>query len=337
MNKSLFTAILFSLGTSIYAAEPLCLAPIEASGVSPETQNSVPTLFKYYIDNQGKYQISSDNSACSKTVVLNVTKLGQATVVNAKLQGSDNKTIWTTQQKVLKEENIDKALSKVAELMNENSQGDSTAAATESSSTVYQSESAATPTATSAETAVQKEEQPKTPRTPNVYFGIGLGLTKFIGDEINEFTDFEPLTMYDFFFAYDSKFMITMLNLSINYKVNTITRERPQNESYYYNSSIDIETTYITWGFAFYYPILSGPITPYIGLGMSATNFDIEYDYEDDVSDNGLQAHIGGGILLNRHSRLNTWIHAEYFFNTYEPINHTFHGFSLLMRVSLGV
>lgn len=382
MNKKIFIPVFFSLAAYISAAEPLCLSPVEASGISAETQASIPSLFKNYVDSQGSYQIVAEG--CQKTASINVSKLGQATMVSAKIQDSENKPVWNHQVKILKEENMDKALAKLAEVMSSENQA-AAPAVEPAAESVAKAEPAAEPVAepvaeptpkpaaepvaaTPAPTPVAKApaKQPaaqpvaapapavyeaapaaepapaKKPRIPNLYFGVGLGLTKFIGDEINAFTDYEPLTSYDFFFAYDSKYTITMLTLNISHKVNTVDRNNKVNNGdyYYYNYDKyeDITTDYIAWGFSFYYPILSGPIAPYIGVGMSATTFDIDYEYNsDEIRDNGLQAHIGGGILLNRNRRLNTWIHGEYFFNTYEPINHTFHGFSLLMRVSLGV
>jgi len=332
MNKKLLISLFLALAASSFAAESLCLAPVEASGISEESQNGAAGLFKIYVENQGKYQIADGSTPCENTASINISKLGQATVVNAKVVDSEKAVVWTNQQKVLKEENLDKALQKIAEELNIPAKKSTTQAPAPTEASEKKVAVKADPTLPVV------PPQPKKPREISVYFGLGLGLTKFIGDEMNKLTDHEPLTMYDFFFAYDSKNLITMLNLDFSYKNNSFEVECG---SYSYSNVCrdEIETNYFSWGVSFYYPIITGSITPYLGLGMAATNFstsqDRSYDYE--VEDNGLQAHVGAGILMNRNKRVNMWIHGEYFFNTYEPLDHTFHGFNMSMRVSLGV
>jgi len=323
MNKKLLITMFLALAASTFAAEPLCIAPIETSGISAESKDAAPGLFKIYVENQGKYQVADSSAACEKTAQLNISKLGQATVVNAKVVDKEKAVIWTDQQKVLKEENLDKALLKIAEDFSAYKKQDTATEEKDQKIIVA---------------GTQPQPQPQKPREINAYFGLGLGLTKFFGKEINNYTDNEPLTTYDFFFAYDSKNLITMLNLDFSYKNYTFETEC-NGYSSSYSCRDDIETSYLTWGISFYYPIISGSFTPYLGLGMSATNFSIirENSYSSDIDDNGLQAHIGAGALMNRNKRVNMWIHGEYFFNTYEPLDHTFHGFSLVMRVSLGV
>lgn len=164
-------------------------------------------------------------------------------MVSAKIQDSENKPVWNHQVKILKEENMDKALAKLAEVMSSENQA-AAPAVEPAAESVAKAEPAAepvaepvaeptpkpaaepvaaapAPTPVAKAPAKQPAAQPvaapapavyeaapaaepapaKKPRIPNLYFGVGLGLTKFIGDEINAFTDYEPLTSYDFFFA----------------------------------------------------------------------------------------------------------------------------------------
>lgn len=329
MKKILFTLL---VATTLFAAEPLCLTSIQASGVNDDTRDGIAGLFKVYVENQGKYQFSNGEE-CEKKVSLNISKIGQNTIIFAKLQNADNTLLWSGKQKANSEEAIDDALLTLA------NQFDVT-----QTISVYSTQPIKQKTAAPApheQQVKQVESKPvpapvvqRPPRDIRVYMGLGLGLTKFIGDEINEFTDHEPLSLYDFFLAYDAKNLITVINLDFSFKTNSVRTD----SEFSYRTYNDIETSYFGLGISFYYPFLEGPFTPYLGLGMSATNYSINYEWSSDrdIEDNGLQTHAGAGFILNRGKRISMWVHGEYFFNTYEPIDHTFHGFDLSMKVALG-
>lgn len=321
------------LASTLFAAEPLCLTSIQSSGINDDTRDGIVGLFKVYIENQSKYQFSNGEN-CEKNVSLNISKIGQNTVLFAKLQNAENTLLWSGQQKANSEETIDEALLTLA-----NQFGRTPTKSVYTSTQPPQNIAAPAP---QKQQVKQVESKPvpapvvqRPPRDIRVYMGLGLGLTKFIGDEINEFTDHEPLSLYDFFLAYDAKNLITIINLDFSYKTNSIKTD----SDYSYRSYNEIETSYFGVGISFYYPFLEGPFTPYLGLGMSATNYSISYEWsssDHDIDDNGLQAHAGAGFILNRGKRISMWVHGEYFFNTYEPIDHTFHGFDLSMKVALG-
>lgn len=335
MKKFAFISTVLSLSAALFAAEPVCLGNVQATGFSDESKASITQLFGLYLENQGNYHIADSN--CQGKATLNVSKLGKSTIVFAKLEDQSGAMLWSGQQKATSEEDLDEALQKLAIEFGSTTRKSVYASASQPAKTVtvYTAPSKVHKEGAKA-AAVEPIVAPRKPRDINVYFGLGLGLTKFIGDEMNDFTDHEPLSMFDFFAAYDAKNLITMVNLDVSYKTITINNKIPSDHYTYHN---ELTTTYVGFGISFYYPLLSGPFTPYVGLGMAATDFEIDQDdsYTDPYSSNGLQTHVGGGVMLNRGKRISMWVHGEYFFNTYEPIDHTFHGFSLCMKVSFGV
>lgn len=325
MKKFTFFTTVLALSSALFAAEPICLDKVQATAFSEETKASIAELFGLYLETQGNYQIVDTN--CQSKATLSVSKIGKNSIIFAKLADNSNTMLWSGQQKAANDENIDEALQQLAKEFGVTPRKSVYASAPRPAEVAKPQKAA----------AVEPIVKPQKPRDINMYFGLGIGLTKFIGNEINEFTDHEPLSTYDFFVAYDAKNLITVINLDFAYKNNTL--ELSDDESgYYYSRYNKIETDYVSFGISFYYPILTGSISPYLGLGLATTNFNIDGDWNSiEYDDNGIQAHAGAGVLLNRGKRISMWVHGEYFFNTYEPMDHTFHGFSLTMKVALGV
>lgn len=300
MKKILFSVL--ALAVSLFAAEKVYLAPISLVGMHNDYGIVSSKLMKAYIEDDGRYvlvvgsdqdSVSVDNQTavkekavslgCSKYILAEFTRLGENVLMSFKLYNTDSEApIWDDRLKAKNPDDFDPIIQRVARNI-----GTKRKATTDDD--IY--------------SVTQKETEEPTRKAVSSYIGVSLGGLFAMQPDVDALAGISVFLHYDFgyllagidagFYGLDNQLEMGNINLSV------------------------------------YYPFGSRALTPYVGggIGIGYTTFDSEiegiygsYDYEDDRG--GLSGFLGGGLLINRNSKLLLNLNARYVLNFYKTKNY---------------
>ena len=297
--KTLLMAI-FVFTAIIYAQERVYLAPFSMVGVHEDLGIAAEKLMNAYIDENGRYVLvnySVDDSVtagdyesinkvasqknCTKFIIAEITRLGQNIITSFKLYDVNNeKPVWSDRLKAANPDDFDPIIERVARNIGSKKK------ATDDSD-IY----------------TVTEQETKQPRKKGVssYFGLNI-----VGDlELTPATNmlagiglFTLIDAYQIFFGVD--FTLTNMGDELN------------------------KPTFYDFSLSVYYPFGSSNNTPFVGGGISYS-WHITFDDNDELpytpeelSTNGITGFVGGGILLNRASKVVFLLQAKYFIDFFK-------------------
>ena len=297
--KTLLMAI-FVFTAIIYAQERVYLAPFSMVGVHEDLGIAAEKLMNAYIDENGRYILvnySVDDSVtagdyesinkvaiqknCTKFIIAEITRLGQNIITSFKLYDVNNeKPVWSDRLKAANPDDFDPIIERVARNIGSKKK------ATDDSD-IY----------------TVTEQETKQPRKKGVssYFGLNI-----VGDlELTPATNmlagiglFTLIDAYQIFFGVD--FTLTNMGDELN------------------------KPTFYDFSLSVYYPFGSSNNTPFVGGGISYS-WHITFDDNDELpytpeelSTNGITGFVGGGILLNRASKVVFLLQAKYFIDFFK-------------------
>ena len=297
--KTLLMAI-FVFTAIIFAQERVYLAPFSMIGVNEDLGVAAEKLMNAYIDENGRYVLvnyAEDDSVtagdyesinkaaiqknCTKFIIAEFTRLGQNIITSFKLYDVNNEQpVWSDRLKAANPDDFDPIIQRVARNIGSKKK------ATDDSD-IY----------------TVTEQETKQPRKKGVssYFGLNI-----VGDlELTPATNmlagiglFTLIDAYQIFFGVD--FTLTNMGDELN------------------------KPTFYDFSLSVYYPFGSSNNTPFVGGGISYS-WHITFDDNDELpytpeelSTNGITGFVGGGILLNRASKVVFLLHAKYFIDFFK-------------------
>lgn len=302
MKKVLLSIL--AMAVSIFAAEKVYMAPVSLVGMHSDYGVIASKLMKAYIEDDGRYilvvgteqdSVSIDNQSsirqkaislgCSKYITAEFTRLGENVLTSFKLYGTDSDApVWDDRLKAKNPDDFDPIIQRVARNIGTKNK------ATRDDD-IY---------------SVTKQETVARTRKP---------VTAYWGLSINGALTFQPevdvLAGLSTFLLYDADIMLFSIDGSI----------------YGFDETLNMGSLNI----AGYYPFGSRAIAPYVGLGLGLSfteyNSKVEtprsssyYYYDDEYYDeqSGLTGFIGGGVIINRNSKLMFNVNLRYFMNFYK-------------------
>lgn len=297
--KTLLMAI-FVFTAIIFAQERVYLAPFSMIGVNEDLGVAAEKLMNAYIDENGRYVLvnyAEDDSVtagdyesinkaaiqknCTKFIIAEFTRLGQNIITSFKLYDVNNEQpVWSDRLKAANPDDFDPIIQRVARNIGSKKK------ATDDSD-IY----------------TVTEQETKQPRKKGVssYFGLNI-----VGDlELTPATNmlagiglFTLIDAYQIFFGVD--FTLTNMGDELN------------------------KPTFYDFSLSVYYPFGSSNNTPFVGGGISYS-WHITFDDNDELpytpeelSTNGITGFVGGGILLNRASKVVFLLQAKYFIDFFK-------------------
>lgn len=298
--KMLFIAVL-AFTSLIDASERVYLAPFNTIGINEDLGITAEKLMHAYIDENGRFVLinyaQSDSveagdyesinkvaiqKNCSKFIIAEFTRLGQNVISSFKLYDVNNeKPVWSDRLKAANPDDLDPIIERVARNIGTKKQASD-------DDDIY--------------TITEQETQPLKKIGISGYFGINV-----VGDlEITPNTNM--LAGIGLFTLLDAKRVF----FGIDFTLTNMGEEL--NKPTFYDLSLSV-----------HYPFGTSNNTPFIGGGLSYS-WHITFDDNDELpftpeelSTNGLTGFVGGGILLNRASKVAFLLQAKYFidfFNT---------------------
>ncbi len=299
MKKILFAML--ALAVSLFAAEKVYLAPISLVGMHGDYGIVSSKLMKAYIEDDGRYvlvvgsaqdSVNVDNQSgvrekavslgCTKYILAEFTRLGENVLMSFKLYNTDSEApVWDDRLKAANPDDFDPIIQRVARNI-----GTKRKATTDDD--IY--------------SVTLKETEEPTRKGVSSYLGVSLGGLFAMQPDVDALAGVSVFLHYDFgyllagidagFYGIDNQLEMGNINLSV------------------------------------YYPFGTRALTPYVGggIGIGYTTFDSEiegiyssYDYEDDRG--GLSGFLGGGLLINRNSKLLLNLNVRYVLNFYKTKN----------------
>ncbi len=299
MKKFLFALLAFS--ATLFAAEKVYLAPISIVGMHSDYAVVSSKLMKAYIEDDGRYvlvvgteqdSVSIDDQVgvqkkavekgCTKYIMSEYTRLGENVLMSFKLYDVNSEApIWDDRLKAKNPDDFDPIIQRVARNIG-------TKRKATKDDDIY--------------SVTQKETEEPTRKSVSSYFGVSLG-------GIFAFQpDVDALAGVSVFLHYDFGYLLAGIDAG------------------YYGLDNQLEMGNIN--LSVYYPFGSRALTPYVGggIGIGYTTFDSDInsgnyveDYYDDRG--GLSGFLGGGLLINRNSKLLLNLNVRYMLNFYKTKN----------------
>lgn len=297
--KLLFIATL-AFTSFVFASERVYLAPFSMIGISEDLGITSEKLMHAYIDENGRYVlvnyaesdsvIAGDYESinkvaiqrnCTKFIIAEFTRLGQNIITSFKLYDVNNqKPVWSDRLKAANPDDFDPIIERVARNI-----GSKRLAVDDDD--IY--------------TVTEKETEAPRKKGISGYFGLNIVGDLELTPETNMLAGIGLFTLFDagkLFLGLD--FVLTNMGDEIN---------KPT----FYDLSLSV-----------YHPFGSSNNTPFVGGGLSYS-WHITFDDNDDLpftpeelSTNGITGFIGGGMLLNRASRVAFLLQAKYFIDFFK-------------------
>jgi len=300
--KKIFATSL-ALAASIYAAERVYMAPFNMIGLNENFALPAEKLLTTYIeDNKDLILVNyseedsikaGDREAankkaiekkCSKFIITEFTRLGENVITSFKLYDVNNESaVWSDRLKAKNPDDFDPIIQRVARNIGTKNK------ATDDDD-IYS----------------VTEQETKSPKKK--------GTTAYLGGQITGMLSVNPDARFDggfgVFLLYDAKNCWFGFDWSIN-NLDSKNSEKPT------LSGLTLSA---------YYPFGTKNITPFIGGGLTYSRRTLEIDTEkyrdykddDELVASGITGEFGGGVLLNRASRVMFLIQAKYFVDFFE-------------------
>lgn len=301
-----FLVATLAFAASIYAAERVYLAPFSMVGLNEDFGVAAEKLMNAYIDDNGRYvlvnhseedsiKVGDRESAnkiakeknCSKFILAEFTRLGENVITAFKLYDINNETpVWSDRLKARNPDDFDPIIQRVAKNIGTNKKATN-------DNDIY--------TVTDQET-----KNPKKKGVTSYWGGKIVGSLPLNPSEAKMDAGLGAFVLYDakdLIFGFDW----TMSNLGDN-------NDRP---------------TLIDLTLSAFYAFTTTNISPFAGGGLSysmrythsyrySSYNNNYYDDDDEHETNGLSLQLGGGLLLNRASRVMFIAQVNYFIDFFE-------------------
>ena len=289
-----------ALAASVYAAERVYLAPFNMIGLNENFALPSEKLMSTYIEDNDKFVLvnyteqdsikAGDREAankkaiekkCSKFIFAEFTRIGETVITSFKLYDVNNESaVWSDRLKAKTPDDFDPIIQRVARNI-----GTKNKAVDDDD--IYS----------------VTEQETKSPKKK--------GLSSYIGGQITGMLSVNPKARFDagfgIFLLYDAKNCL----FGFDWSINNLDSKKSRSPTL---SSLTLSA---------YYPFGTKNITPFIGGGLSYSRRTLEldtYSYkdDDDIVASGMTGELGGGVILNRASRVMFVAQAKYFVDFFE-------------------
>ena len=309
MKKILFSVLI--LAVALFAAEKVYLAPVGLTGMHDDYAVASSKLMKAYIEDDGRFilvvgttedGVKADNQeavrakavekGCSKYIIAEFTRLGENVIMSFKLYKVGSEApIWDDRLKARNPDDFDPIIQRVARNIG-------TKRKAVDDSDIYS----------------VTEQETKTPKRKgvNAYIGMSVGGLMAVQPDVEVFAGL------DFWLLYDAQVILFGIDWDM------------------YGLGDDTPLDYMDFAISAYYPFGTKAITPFVGGGLAYSHTEYQSEtpkissnnggyytrsyYDDDVfssEKSGLTGFIGGGVMLNRSSRVMFIAQAKYMLNFY--------------------
>ena len=300
MIKKILAASL-ALAASIYATERVYMAPFNLIGLNENFALPAEKLLNTYIEDNKNFillnyteqdsvkagdRVAANKKAieknCSKFIIAEFTRLGENVITSFKLYDVNNETaVWSDRLKAKNPDDFDPIIQRVARNIGTDKK------ATDDDD-IY--------SVTEQETKTRKKKS----------------MSSYIGGQITSMVPVNPEAKFEggfgLFVLYDARNCLFGFDWSIH-NIDSKKTHRPT------LSGLTLSA---------YYPFGTKNITPFIGGGLAYSRRSVEldtyryYDEDDEVVSSGLTGEIGGGVILNRASRVMFIAQVKYFADFFE-------------------